>query len=125
MLLSAYMKKAMDRNILINLGHTANISEANGANECPKVVLLLKKCVMSCCGAFLPAKSVLHHRNGVVQWCSLGGNGYLALSHIKVRRESDCKLNMDSSENITQDHCCSVTMHALYSRLIAGHSELR
>ncbi|GFX42009.1 uncharacterized protein TNCV_4516171 [Trichonephila clavipes] len=25
-----------------------------------------------------------------------------------VRRESDCKLNLDSSENITQDHCCGV-----------------
>ncbi|GFW52099.1 uncharacterized protein TNCV_2819681 [Trichonephila clavipes] len=23
------------------------------------------------------------HRNGVVQWCSLGGNGYLALSILK------------------------------------------
>ncbi|GFW12812.1 uncharacterized protein TNCV_3885221 [Trichonephila clavipes] len=29
-------------------------------------------------------------------------------SHIKVRRESHCKLNLDSSENITQDHCCGV-----------------
>ncbi|GFW90970.1 uncharacterized protein TNCV_1758441 [Trichonephila clavipes] len=28
--------------------------------------------------------------------------------HIKVWRESDCKLNLDSSENITQYHCCSV-----------------
>ncbi|GBN56436.1 hypothetical protein AVEN_62786-1 [Araneus ventricosus] len=27
---------------------------------------------------------------------------------MKVRRESDCKLNLDSSENITQDHCCGV-----------------
>ncbi|GBM33018.1 hypothetical protein AVEN_263507-1 [Araneus ventricosus] len=26
----------------------------------------------------------------------------------KVRRKSDCKLNLDSSENITQDHCCGV-----------------
>ncbi|GFV08742.1 uncharacterized protein TNCV_2488141 [Trichonephila clavipes] len=25
-----------------------------------------------------------------------------------VRRESDCKLNLDSSENITQEHCCVV-----------------
>ncbi|GFV78327.1 uncharacterized protein TNCV_94871 [Trichonephila clavipes] len=25
----------------------------------------------------------LHRRNGVVQWCSLGGNGYLALSILK------------------------------------------
>ncbi|GFW57426.1 uncharacterized protein TNCV_543391 [Trichonephila clavipes] len=38
--------------------------------------------------------------------------------HIKVRRESDCKLNLDSSENIIQHHCCGV--HNLYSRLIAG-----
>ncbi|GFV64418.1 epimerase domain-containing protein [Trichonephila clavipes] len=44
--------------------------------------------------------------------------------HIKVRRESDCKLNLDSSENIKQDHCPH-TMHGLYSRLIAGDSELR
>ncbi|GFW70770.1 uncharacterized protein TNCV_4148181 [Trichonephila clavipes] len=29
-------------------------------------------------------------------------------SHIKVRRESDCKLNLESSENITHDHCCGV-----------------
>ncbi|GFX97213.1 uncharacterized protein TNCV_557031 [Trichonephila clavipes] len=28
--------------------------------------------------------------------------------HTKVRRESDCKLNLDSSENITRDHCCGV-----------------
>ncbi|GFW17083.1 uncharacterized protein TNCV_2762071 [Trichonephila clavipes] len=28
--------------------------------------------------------------------------------HIKVRRESDFKLNQDSSENITLDHCCGV-----------------
>ncbi|GFU13309.1 uncharacterized protein TNCV_3843141 [Trichonephila clavipes] len=28
--------------------------------------------------------------------------------HIKVRRESDCKLNRDSSGNITQDHCYGV-----------------
>ncbi|GFT89994.1 uncharacterized protein TNCV_4592901 [Trichonephila clavipes] len=28
--------------------------------------------------------------------------------HMKVRRESDCKLNLDSSENITQDPCCGV-----------------
>ncbi|GFV74170.1 uncharacterized protein TNCV_2848891 [Trichonephila clavipes] len=26
-------------------------------------------------------------------------------SHIKVRLKSDCKLNLDASENITQDHC--------------------
>ncbi|GFV57949.1 uncharacterized protein TNCV_3687861 [Trichonephila clavipes] len=25
-------------------------------------------------------KEFLHHRNDFVQWCSLGGNGYLALS---------------------------------------------
>ncbi|GFV92843.1 uncharacterized protein TNCV_1346931 [Trichonephila clavipes] len=29
-------------------------------------------------------------------------------SYTKVWRESDCKLNLDSSENITQDHCCGV-----------------
>ncbi len=28
--------------------------------------------------------------------------------HMKVRRESDCKLNLDSSENITQAHCDDV-----------------
>ncbi|GFW10654.1 uncharacterized protein TNCV_4917731 [Trichonephila clavipes] len=28
--------------------------------------------------------------------------------HIKFRRESDCKLNLDSSENMTQDHCCGI-----------------
>ncbi|GFX07053.1 hypothetical protein TNCV_1556561 [Trichonephila clavipes] len=30
-----------------------------------------------------PKRAILHHRNGVVQWCSLGGNGYLALSILK------------------------------------------
>ncbi|PRD25990.1 UNVERIFIED_CONTAM: hypothetical protein NCL1_39324 [Trichonephila clavipes] len=35
--------------------------------------------------------------------------------HIKVRRESDCKLNLDSSENITQDHFCRV--HNTFSLL--------
>ncbi|GFW69166.1 hypothetical protein TNCV_1819201 [Trichonephila clavipes] len=29
-------------------------------------------------------------------------------NNIKVRRESDSKLNLDSSENIIQDHCCGV-----------------
>ncbi|GFS62011.1 hypothetical protein TNCV_2592851 [Trichonephila clavipes] len=29
------------------------------------------------------ARAILHHRNGVVQWSSLGGNGYLALSILK------------------------------------------
>ncbi|GFS88465.1 uncharacterized protein TNCV_1461081 [Trichonephila clavipes] len=29
------------------------------------------------------ARAILHYRNGVVQWCSLGGNGYLALSIFK------------------------------------------
>ncbi|GFW53742.1 uncharacterized protein TNCV_3938361 [Trichonephila clavipes] len=29
------------------------------------------------------ARAILHYRNGVVQWCSLGGNGYLALSILK------------------------------------------
>ncbi|GFY36783.1 hypothetical protein TNCV_2567451 [Trichonephila clavipes] len=48
----------------------------------------------------------MHHRKGVVQWCSLGGNGYLELSILKVQRESYYKLIMDSSENITEDHCC-------------------
>ncbi|GFX41984.1 uncharacterized protein TNCV_4515921 [Trichonephila clavipes] len=28
--------------------------------------------------------------------------------HIKVRLESDCKLNLDLSETITQDHYCGV-----------------
>ncbi|GFW87912.1 uncharacterized protein TNCV_1360161 [Trichonephila clavipes] len=27
--------------------------------------------------------AILHHRNSVNQWCSLGGNGYLALSILK------------------------------------------
>ncbi|GFW26799.1 hypothetical protein TNCV_3623351 [Trichonephila clavipes] len=30
-----------------------------------------------------PKGAILHHRNGVVQWGSLGGNGYLALSILK------------------------------------------
>ncbi|GFT85677.1 uncharacterized protein TNCV_4253831 [Trichonephila clavipes] len=38
--------------------------------------------------------------------------------HIKVRRESDCKQNLDSSENITQDHCCGV--HNACSRFQGG-----
>ncbi|GFW28138.1 hypothetical protein TNCV_2818161 [Trichonephila clavipes] len=29
---------------------------------------------------FLLKRAILHHRNGVIQWCSLGGNGYLDLS---------------------------------------------
>ncbi|GFT17501.1 uncharacterized protein TNCV_4807441 [Trichonephila clavipes] len=37
-------------------------------------------------------RAILHHRNGVVQWCSLGGNRYLALSMLK----SGEKLNLDS-----------------------------
>ncbi|GFW28136.1 uncharacterized protein TNCV_2818141 [Trichonephila clavipes] len=43
--------------------------------------------------------------NGV---CSLGGNGFPGALHIKVRRESYRKLNLESSENITQDPCCGV-----------------
>ncbi|GFY03122.1 uncharacterized protein TNCV_981271 [Trichonephila clavipes] len=30
-----------------------------------------------------PQTSHPHHRNGIVQWCSLGGDGYLALSILK------------------------------------------
>ncbi|GFV57164.1 uncharacterized protein TNCV_2496301 [Trichonephila clavipes] len=30
-----------------------------------------------------PKRAILHHHNGVVQWCSLGGNEYLALSILK------------------------------------------
>ncbi|GBO09075.1 hypothetical protein AVEN_62581-1 [Araneus ventricosus] len=37
---------------------------------------------------------------------------------MKVQRESDCKVNLDSSENITQDHCCGV--HNAYSLLQAN-----
>ena len=33
-------------------------------------------------------------------------NGVLLV--VTGNRQSDCKLNLDSSENITQDHCCSV-----------------
>ncbi|GFV04187.1 uncharacterized protein TNCV_918081 [Trichonephila clavipes] len=33
-----------------------------------------------------PKRAILHHRNGVVQWCSLGGNGYLALSILKSEK---------------------------------------
>ncbi|GFX49837.1 hypothetical protein TNCV_3073901 [Trichonephila clavipes] len=29
---------------------------------------------------FLPKGAIMHHRNGVVQWCYLGDNGYLTLS---------------------------------------------
>ncbi|GBL89589.1 hypothetical protein AVEN_87909-1 [Araneus ventricosus] len=43
---------------------------------------------------------------------------------MKVRRESDCKLNLDSSENIIKTAVAVSTMHALYSRLIAGDSDL-
>ncbi|GFY34164.1 uncharacterized protein TNCV_2504671 [Trichonephila clavipes] len=39
--------------------------------------------------------------------------------HIKVRRESDCKLNLDSSENITQDQCWGV--HNTCSLLQVNH----
>ncbi|GFV37985.1 uncharacterized protein TNCV_732641 [Trichonephila clavipes] len=28
-------------------------------------------------------RAILHHRNSVIQWCSLGVNGYLALSTLK------------------------------------------
>ncbi|GFU65062.1 transposon Tf2-11 polyprotein [Trichonephila clavipes] len=40
-------------------------------------------------------------------------------------RESDCKLNLDSSENITLDHCCGVHNACSLLRLIAGEHELR
>ncbi|GFT99043.1 transposable element Tc1 transposase [Trichonephila clavipes] len=33
--------------------------------------------------SFLSKRAILHQRNGVVQWCSLGGNGYLTLSILK------------------------------------------
>ncbi|GFW10352.1 uncharacterized protein TNCV_5097031 [Trichonephila clavipes] len=36
------------------------------------------------------------------------GVGVPGALHIKVRQELDCKLNLDSSENITQDHSCAV-----------------
>ncbi|GFV93308.1 uncharacterized protein TNCV_3685311 [Trichonephila clavipes] len=39
--------------------------------------------------------------------------------HIKVRRESGCKLHLDSSENITQVHCCGV--HNACTRLQVNH----
>ncbi|GFT19515.1 hypothetical protein TNCV_2534081 [Trichonephila clavipes] len=29
------------------------------------------------------ARAILHHRNGVVQWCFLGDNGYVALFILK------------------------------------------
>ncbi|GFX56079.1 transposable element Tcb1 transposase [Trichonephila clavipes] len=38
-------------------------------------------------------------------------------------RESDCKLNLDSSENITQDHCCGV--HNACSLLQEGTTDRR
>ncbi|GFX00347.1 uncharacterized protein TNCV_1273411 [Trichonephila clavipes] len=45
---------------------------------------------------------------------------------MKVRRESDCKLNLDSSENITQAYyCCVHTMHVLYSSLTVGDRAIR
>ncbi|GFY13244.1 hypothetical protein TNCV_2335081 [Trichonephila clavipes] len=31
-----------------------------------------------------PKRAILHHRNGVVQLCPLGGNGYLALSDLQT-----------------------------------------
>ncbi|GFX53127.1 uncharacterized protein TNCV_361221 [Trichonephila clavipes] len=51
---------------------------------------------------------------------SLGGNEYLCGAlHIKVLRESECKLNLDTSENIPQDHCCGV--HYACSLLQINH----
>ncbi|GFW66095.1 uncharacterized protein TNCV_589211 [Trichonephila clavipes] len=52
-------------------------------------------------------RALLHHHNGVVQWCSLGGNGYLTLSILKSG-ENQTANYLDSSENITQDHSCGV-----------------
>ncbi|GFU77679.1 hypothetical protein TNCV_3761301 [Trichonephila clavipes] len=28
----------------------------------------------------LPKRAILHHRNGVFQWCSFSGNGYMVVS---------------------------------------------
>ncbi|GFU86634.1 uncharacterized protein TNCV_894431 [Trichonephila clavipes] len=60
-----------------------------------------------------PKRAILHHRNGVVQWCSLGGNGYLALSILKYaskRKHSTLTLKdklevlkrLDKGEGVTK-----------------------
>ncbi|GBL95900.1 hypothetical protein AVEN_139677-1 [Araneus ventricosus] len=54
----------------------------------------------------IPPQTSHHHypSNGVVQWCSLGGNGCLALSATEeVRRESGCKTKPGLVGSITQN----------------------
>ncbi|GFT68290.1 uncharacterized protein TNCV_659091 [Trichonephila clavipes] len=56
----------------------------------------------------------------VVRWCSLGGTGYLVLFTFKSVRALNCNQNLDSSENIKQDHCCVVHNVCSLLRLITG-----
>ncbi|GFX36042.1 uncharacterized protein TNCV_4215641 [Trichonephila clavipes] len=67
----------------------------------------------------------MHHRNGVVQWCSLGGNGYLALSILKSGENQTANYTWTRRKTTHKTTVVVSTMHALYSRLIAGDSELR
>ncbi|GFU64773.1 hypothetical protein TNCV_2128471 [Trichonephila clavipes] len=71
------------------------------------------------------ARAILHHRNGVVQWCSLGGNGYLTLSILKSGENQTANLTWTRRKTSHKTAVVVSRMHAIYSRLIAGDSELR
>ncbi|GFV49418.1 hypothetical protein TNCV_1634921 [Trichonephila clavipes] len=71
------------------------------------------------------ARAILHYRNGVVQWCSLGGNGYLAISILKSGENQTANQSWTRRKTLQKTTVVVSTMHALYSRLIAGDSELR
>ncbi|GFS75239.1 uncharacterized protein TNCV_719441 [Trichonephila clavipes] len=71
------------------------------------------------------ARAILHHRNGDVQWCSPGGNGYLALSILKSGENQTANLTWTRRKTSHKTTVVVSTMHALYSMLITGDSELR
>ncbi|GFU77802.1 uncharacterized protein TNCV_1138101 [Trichonephila clavipes] len=70
-------------------------------------------------------RAILHYRNGVVQWCSLGGNGYLAFSILKFGENQTANETWTRRKTSHKTTVVVSSMHALYSRLIAGDSELR
>ncbi|GFY21705.1 uncharacterized protein TNCV_1168491 [Trichonephila clavipes] len=63
--------------------------------------------------------------NGVIQWCSLGVNGYLVLSILKSGENKTTNKTWTRRKTSHKTTVVVSTMHALYSRLIAGDSELR
>ncbi|GFU12743.1 hypothetical protein TNCV_54771 [Trichonephila clavipes] len=72
-----------------------------------------------------PQPAILHHRNDFVQWCSFGGNGYLVLSILKSGENQTANKTWTCRKTSHESTVVVSTMHALYSRLIAGDSELR